>query len=331
MKNGGKLQDEVDDLFKLPLAEFIDARNALAKRLKQSGRANDANLVKTLTKPSVSAWTVNQLYWNHRAAFDRLLAAGRQFHKAQGSGLSGKVADLRGSLDARREALMRLSDLAQSVLSDAGHNPSPDTIHRVTTTLEAISAHASASDGPTLGRLTQDVDPPGFELLASFVSDVGAGKSTAAPARTSQKSTATATSAKQKTARDARPLEDKRQIDDKGQAAQDRRERQDRQVRIAAAKLAVQAAKRSLVDARARAQNLDAAQKKANAEAKEAEKRKREAEERFKHASAAAEEAAKRAQTVGEEATAAADAVEHARRTVEKETKELESLFSELR
>ena len=72
-----ELNDEVDELFKLPLAEFIGARNALAARLKQSGRANDANLVKTLAKPSVSAWTVNQLYWNHRDAFDRLLAAGQ--------------------------------------------------------------------------------------------------------------------------------------------------------------------------------------------------------------------------------------------------------------
>lgn len=329
MKNGGKLKDEVDDLFKLPLAEFIDARNALAKRLKQSGQADDANLVKTLTKPSVSAWTVNQLYWNHRVAFDRLLAAGQRFHKAQGSGLAGKVADLRGSLDARREALTRLSELAESLLSDAGHNPSPDTIRRVTTTLEAISAHASVADGPTLGRLSQDVDPPGFELLASFVSDIGETKSTAAPARASQKSTAP--SSQKKTTRDARQLEDKSQIDEKRQAHQDRQARQDRQLRIAAAKLAVQAAKRSLVDARTRAQNLDAAHKKANAEAKDAEKRKREAEEQLKHASAAAEEAAKRARSVAEEANAAAEAVENARHTVEQETKELESLFSELR
>lgn len=330
MKNGGKLKDEVDDLFKLPLAEFIDARNALAKRLKQSGRADDANLVKTLTKPSVSAWTVNQLYWNHRVAFDRLLAAGQRFHKAQASGLGGKVADLRGSLEARREALVRLSELAESLLSEAGHNPSPDTIRRVTTTLEAISAQASASDGPTLGRLSQDVDPPGFELLASFVSDVGS-KSTPAPARASQKSTATTTNAPQKAARNAQRLNDKRQTDEKRQADRDRQARQDRQIRIAAAKLSVQAAKRSLIDARTRAQSLDAAHKKANAEAKEAEKRKREAEERFKHASGAAEEAAKRVRSVAEEATAAAEAVEKARRTVEQETKELEALFSELR
>ena len=323
MKDSGKLKDEVDGLFKLPLAEFIEARNALAKRLKQSGRANDANLVKTLVKPSVSAWAVNQLYWNHRVAFDRLLAAGQRFHKAQASGLSGKVADLRGSLDARREALLRLSELAESVLSDAGHSPSPDTIRRVTTTLEGISAHASVADGPTLGRLSQDVDPPGFDLLASFVSGVGTAKRTDAPARASRKSVPAISQPKA-----VRQVEDKRLADEKHQAEQARR---DRQVRIAAAKLSVQAAKRSLVDARTRAQVFESQQKKANAEVKEAEKRKRAAEEQLKHANAAYEQATQHARSVAEEATEAAEAVEEARRIVEKETKELESLFSELR
>ncbi|HEX5884793.1 MAG TPA: hypothetical protein VFY67_09670 [Pyrinomonadaceae bacterium] len=323
MKDSGKLKDEVDGLFKLPLAEFIEARNALAKRLKQNGRVDDANLVKTLVKPSVSAWAVNQLYWNHRVAFDRLLAAGQRFHKAQASGLSGKVADLRGSLDARREALLRLSELAETVLSDAGHSPSPDTIRRVTTTLEGISAHASVADGPTLGRLSQDVDPPGFDLLASFVSGVGTRKRTEAPARASQKSVPASSQPKA-----ARQVDDKRLMDEKRQAEQARK---DRQVRIAAAKLSVQAAKRSLVNARTRAQGFEAQQKKANAEVKEAEKRKRAVEEQLKHANAAYEQATQHARSVAEEATEAAEAVEAARRTVEKETKELESLFSELR
>lgn len=316
MKDSGKFREEVDGLFKLPLAEFIEARNALAKRLKQSGRTDDANLVKTLVKPSVSAWTVNQLYWNHRVAFDRLLAAGQRFHKAQASGLSGKVADLRGSLDARREALLRLSELAESLLSDAGHSSSPDTIHRVTTTLEAISAHASVSDGPTLGRLSQDVDPPGFELMASFVGSVGAMKGAATSARTSQKSAAAALGSQHK-ARDAREREEKRKLE------------ATRQVRIAAAKLSLQQAKKSLVNARARTQSLETAQKKANAEVKETEKRKREAEERLKAANAVHEQAVQRARDVADEAVEASQAMEDARRSVDKETKELESLFSE--
>lgn len=290
--NSAKLNDDVDALFKLPLAEFIDARNTLARQLKQSGRANDANLVKTLAKPSVSAWTVNQLYWNYRDEFEMLLAAGRRFRKAQ---TSGKIADMRDSLHARSEALVQLSELAISLLSDAGHSPAPGTIHRITTTLEALSA---LSDGPTLGRLTQDVDPPGFESLASFIPSAGAKK----PATT---------------ANDARKIE------------QTRQRQETRQVKIAAAKFSLQAAKKALADARVRVQSLEGAKKTAHADVKQAEKQLREAEERFKKARAASDAASQRSQSILADAEDAAKAVENAKRAVEKATKELESLFSE--
>ncbi|HUE82082.1 MAG TPA: hypothetical protein VMM84_08195 [Pyrinomonadaceae bacterium] len=109
-------EDEVNALFRLPLAEFTGARNALAARLKKSGRGDEALLVKALAKPSISAWAVNQLYWNHREPFDRLLVSGERFHKAQTSRSAGKLADMRSALDARREVLIQLSDLATSLL-----------------------------------------------------------------------------------------------------------------------------------------------------------------------------------------------------------------------
>src|SRR6185436_8887237 len=90
-----KLEDEVDALFKLPLAEFTGARNNLAARLKREGRANDSNRVKALAKPSLSAWAVNQLHWKHREAFDRLLVTSQRFRQA--SHTAGRIADLRGS------------------------------------------------------------------------------------------------------------------------------------------------------------------------------------------------------------------------------------------
>src|SRR5262245_14494379 len=133
--------NELDALFKLPLAEFTAARNTLAARLKQSGRGNDASLVKAMAKPSVSAWTVNQLYWNHREAFERLIAAGQRVQKIQVSGISGKVADMRASMDERRKALLELTDLATSLLREAGHNPTQDMTRRVTATLEALSPY----------------------------------------------------------------------------------------------------------------------------------------------------------------------------------------------
>jgi hypothetical protein len=314
----GKLNAEVDELFKLPLAEFTGARNALAARLKQSGRANDANLVKTLSKPPISAWTVNQLYWNHRKAFEALLAAGQRIRKAQTSGLAGKA--MRESLDARREALVHLSDLATSLLTEAGHNPGLDTIRRVTTTLEALSALGSLEDGPTPGRLSQDVDPPGFESLASFMAGAfttkaGAGRSAAEPARSASKSASAG-----KRSGNVRAVEDAREA---------RQLEEMRQARIVAAKLSLQAAKKSLAEARANAQSLDVAQRKAHAEAKQAEKQVREAEERLKKASVVSEAAAERAQAIAAEAEDAAEIAEDAKRAVEKATKELEALFGE--
>src|SRR5215813_14160534 len=258
-----KLEDDIDALFRLPLAEFTSARNMLAARLKKEGRPNDADRVKLLAKPSISAWTVNQLYWNHRKAFDQLMATGKRLRPAQKLRLAGKVAGMRDSLDARREALVQLSDLATELLHDAGSNPSPDTLRRVTTTLEALSAYALLSDGPTPGRLTQDLDPPSFDSLASLLSGA-ATEEIDEPITPARKSTTSA---------NVHRLEEARRA------------------KIADAKVTLQDAKKSLSEARARVQSLDSAYKKANAEAKEAEKHRREAEELLEKATAASNDA----------------------------------------
>ena len=312
----GKLEEEVDALFKLPLAEFTGARNSLAARLKRDGRADDANIVKALAKPSISAWAVNQLHWKHREAFDRLLAMSERFRQAQ---IAGRIAP--GLLDARREALSHLSDLATVLLRDAGHNPTPDTGHRITTTLEAVSAYATLSGGPTPGRLAQDLDPPGFESLASVIP----GTSTTErndelrSVPLSQKSGGADTKTQQRPS-SADDVQQVRQAEEKRRAG------------IAAAKATLQEARRSLTEVRSRAQRLEAANKKAYAEAKEAdaearqaEKHLREAEERFKKATVASQDAAQRAERIAAEAEEAAQAVKDAEGAIEKASKELES------
>jgi len=303
------LASDVDALFKLPLAEFTGARNALSAQLKKTGGADDASIVKSLAKPSISAWAVNQVYWQHRDAFDDLMAAGNRLQQLQTSGLAGKVGAMRASLDARREALTHLSDLATTLLREAGHNPTVETIRRVTTTLEALSSYAGVEGGPTPGHLTQDVDPPGFETLASMI-PIGR------TAKANQDITSNKTS--QKAASKARSdVQKNRQLE------------ATRQAKIAAAKLSLQTAKKSLAEDRAELQRLESAQKKASAEAQNAQKHRREAEERLKHARLVAEQAVKRASGIAEEARDAAKAIEGANRSVAQATKELESLFRE--
>ena len=314
---GGKinLEDEVDALFKLPLAEFTDARNDLAKRLKRGGRADDSNLVKALAKPPVSAWAVNQLHWNHREEFDELIAAAQGFRQAQASQAAGASAEMRRSLEARREALSRLSERAAALLRDSGHNATPDMIQRVTTTLEAVSAYASLPDGVTIGRLTRDLDPPGFELLGQYAWDASATKTKEkpAPAALAEGSGGAATLTVQK----ASPHGDNQKT---------RQLEEARKARIAAAKTSLHEAERALAEASATARRLEAARTKADAEAKEAAQELREAEERFKKASAASRDATERSQSVAAEAKEAAKAAEDAKRNLEKAAKEVESI-----
>jgi hypothetical protein len=160
-------QAEIDALYRLPLAEFTPARNALAKLRKQRGDRGGADLVRALQKPSVSAWTVNQLWWRDRALFDELLAAGDAVRSAAQRGAG--PAEQQEPQQRRRRALGALVKAAEQRLQEAGHGASATTIRRITTTLEACAAFGSRLPSPGPGRLGEDLDPPGFEVLAELV------------------------------------------------------------------------------------------------------------------------------------------------------------------
>jgi hypothetical protein len=74
---------EIDALFRLPLAEFTSARNALAARFRKSGRTIDAERVKSLAKAPAPAWAVNQLYWRSPKAIEQLIGVTERVRKAQ--------------------------------------------------------------------------------------------------------------------------------------------------------------------------------------------------------------------------------------------------------
>lgn len=310
---GKDLQQEIDALFQLPLTEFTAARNALAARMKKAGRTEQADQIKALPKPSVAAWAANQLYWAHRSTFERLIDAGERFRKAQTAQLSGAAADMREPLEARRAALSELSAGAAELLRQAGSSATPDTMRRITTTLEALSTYAGLPDAPRPGRLTDDVQPPGFETLAALVPRL-AGERTPGPTRVlpfQQKTTA------------RRGASKKSGADDETTRAAERKER------AAAARAAVTAAERTLRAARKAAHRAEEELKKAAARAKEAEQEKVLAEQQLEQAAAAAEAARKNARAVAAQAEEAAQEVSDAERALEKATTELTSIIND--
>jgi hypothetical protein len=302
--------DEIDALFQLSPPEFVSARNALAARLKKSGRDDLSSRVKSLAKPSTSAWAVNQLYWKHRDAFQKLLATGERFRQAQASRLAGRNADLHRLLNERREELSSMARLAAGILQKASGAAPPGVMRRVTASLEALSAYGTLEGAPRAGRLVEDVDPPGFDALAALVPRVGDGARSTTPSKVLafQKKAKATSKGKAKSADEGRE-----------------REKQ-RQAALAAARAAKQEAAKDLTAARRAAQQAQTAMKKAATRAKETEDTMVATEERLQKVASLAHEARQKARRAAVEAESAAQAVADAERALERATKELASL-----
>jgi hypothetical protein len=162
------VEDELGRLYGLPLEEFTAARNALARTLKQAGDER-AETVRTLPKPSVAVWTVNQLARRERAALRKLLRAADALRKAQERTLAGGAPDaLVKAQREEREALRALGDRARALLVEAGRGATEATVERVTSTLGAAAVDADARPLLEAGRLDAELAPAGFEALAGM-------------------------------------------------------------------------------------------------------------------------------------------------------------------
>jgi len=160
-----KIDAEIDTLFQLPLAEFTQARNALASRLKKDGRADDAARVKALAKATATAWAVNQLYWSDRRDVEHLLALSAKVRKAH----TGAPEDLRELLEERRELVSELAGRAEAILREGAHAVTPDAMRRITVTLDSLASWGRTEGAPQAGRLTTDLEPLGFDGLAALM------------------------------------------------------------------------------------------------------------------------------------------------------------------
>jgi hypothetical protein len=304
-KNDFTGSDETDALFQLPLAEFTAGRNALAARLKKAGKADAAAYVKALQKPSISAWAVNQLHWRYPREFAKLLAAGDAFRDAQKAQLAGKKADIRGTLEARREALTEMTARAGDVLKAAGHAATPDLMRRIATTLETLATYGSLSnrstgpgtDGQAAGRLVDDIEPAGFEALATLIPMGENNGPSGAPSRVIP--------FKQR-AKHKRPPKPKNAEEEKRQHEAEEAAKRE------AARKALQEAEKTLRAAKHEAQQAEAALKKAAPRAKEAERIRAAAEKAFEKATREADEITKEARRVARLAEEAAQALSDA-------------------
>jgi len=146
-------EQAVSVLYRAPHESFVTERRRLAAELKAEGdKAGAAQLAK-LGRPPISAWVVNQLWWQAREAFDELFDTAAQLRK-------GKLS----ASPAHRKAIARLSGRAEQLLREGGHGANDATLRRVAMTLSGLAA-AGGFVPDTPGALTKDRDPPGFEAF----------------------------------------------------------------------------------------------------------------------------------------------------------------------
>ncbi len=157
------------DLFGLAPEGFIEARDALARRIADEDEPELAAAIKKLRKPTVVAWAVNTASRERPADVVDLLRAGDDLRKAQVAAMSGKGAqDLRTATQARRTKVAALAEAALAALGPRAG------AHRdaIVLTLEAASVDPELGGRLRDGTLEREAAPGsglgsagGFQLL----------------------------------------------------------------------------------------------------------------------------------------------------------------------
>ncbi len=240
-----------EELYGAPLSAFTAERKRRAEELRARGERKAAAAVAKLARPQMSAWVVNRLYREARDDLDALLAAGARVRGGDHT-----------AIEAQRAALARLRGRAAQVLVTDEHVASPATLQRVATTLQALSASGSFEpDRP--GRLIDDRDPPGFEVVAATAMPPVRPRLTLVPPPAPEPATApTAPTAaeraqRERDERDAREERERAERAEQERRARARAAERVRLERVAAA--AAQAVQQRTTEVAALRNNLDAA------------------------------------------------------------------------
>jgi len=161
------LEQELDRLFGLPLDQFTSARNELVRRLKAKGDAEAAAAARAVAKPTIASWTINQLSRSEAAAVRPLLDAGDRLRQAQQHLLreGGSAESVWVALGGVREAVKTLTRQAQALLEKSGRPATAAVLERIGRTLQAAAVQDDGRGALEAGRLTTDLEPPGFETL----------------------------------------------------------------------------------------------------------------------------------------------------------------------
>jgi hypothetical protein len=126
-------------------------------------------------------WAINQLAQREAGGVKELLAAGQDMLDAQKEALAGEGTERFERAGKRqRDAIRALVPAARRLLEEAGHRPGAAAEERIASSLRAASVDPEARSLLESGRLEEEVESSGLDLLAGMVP---AGRGGTAPAQ----------------------------------------------------------------------------------------------------------------------------------------------------
>jgi hypothetical protein len=151
-----------DELYGLPLEEFIAVRTERAKQARGRGDRDVAAAIGKLAKPNTVGWLANQLVRHHGEEIGPLLELGEAMRQATAMLDADQLRQLSRQQRQLVQALVRKArDLAAGqVLSDSAARGLADTLH-------AALADEQAARQLSQGRLTSGLAHSGFPGIAA--------------------------------------------------------------------------------------------------------------------------------------------------------------------
>ncbi len=243
--------DIVEELYRVPFDDFIARRDARVRELRKEKRREEADAVKQLRKPALSAWGLDQLARRDRDVLDELLAAGAALRQAKGGDT------LRDATREERGAVARASERTAGLLRDGGHSVTDKTAGEIRDTLHAAALDDETRDLLARGRL---VEPRQAIGLGGFALGHAPPEAEPAPAEKPKK---------QQKKKPKKPKED-------DAAERRRREAEERRAAKECEKAARKALREAEAELRERERELDTAERAAEQARAEVERRREE-------------------------------------------------------
>jgi hypothetical protein len=152
------LDEYGDELYQLPPAQFVAARNAHVAALKKAGDKDLAARVAALRRPTTLGWVINLLALKRPDLVEGWLAFGEELRQAQTGLVGGEVRRLAAD---RRALLSELLDRASALAAEAGHS-GPVPVNEISTTLTTALADPEVAAHLRTGRLLGAASYAGF-------------------------------------------------------------------------------------------------------------------------------------------------------------------------